>query len=666
MELSVDIGGTFTDFVYSDESGKISSFKLPSTPGDPSLVIRSGLKQLPGKPGVFIHGTTVATNTVLTRTGSRIAFVTTAGFKDILHIGRQVRPSLYDLTITRKPQLVPASLCFELDERVDSNGNIITPLQMKDLEVLTKKLQRKKVEAVAICFLFSYLNPKHERDAGMYLRSRLGIPVALSSELVPEFREFERASTTVMNAYLLNRVGEYLDNLRKSISRSGLSDYFVMQSSGGVALSRYVRDKPARTLLSGPAAGVSASAKLGELMGEPDLITFDMGGTSADVASIMAGNIIWTSEGEVDSLPLKLPMVEIVTIGAGGGSIASKDPGGALLVGPESAGAEPGPVCYGKGGKKITVTDANLMLGIIDPRFFLGGRFPLHIDQAKKIARSFAGSLDFTIDELAEGVRSVVEANMQRAIAKVTIEKGLDPRRFALVAFGGAGPIHATALAQELKIPRVIVPVSPGTFSAYGLLLSDITLDHSRTYLADIGDTRVKTKIDTILNHQKASARKALWAQKVPEAGADFRASLDLRYKGQSYEVNVPLLDDLERTVRAFHRLHESRFGYQMPDAKVELVNVRSSVTARRKTQLKKRRNTGRVKKSRARPEPLDIKTVMLDGNKYETAVFERTKLKPGLRLKGPVIVSDSGSTSLIPPGMDAEIDEYGNLVITI
>jgi N-methylhydantoinase A len=396
-----------------------------------------------------------------------------------------------------------------------------------------------------------------------------------------------------------------------------------------------------------------------------------MGGTSADVASIIDGKITWTTEGDIDSLPLSLPMIEIVTIGAGGGSIASIDPGGALNVGPASAAAVPGPVCYGRGGKNVTVTDANLLVGIIDPDHFLGGKYSLHLDATNKIARSFSKQLRTNIGEMAEGVRGVVEANMQRAISRVTVEKGLEPREFSLVAFGGAGPIHATALARELKIPRVIVPPSPGTFSAYGLLISDIKLDHSRTYLTDFLDRGAGRKIRAILNEQKELSMRSLKAQRVPENNAIIQTSLDLRYKGQSYEVNVPYLQSMNETLDEFHKLHGIRYGYSVEEADVELVNVRTSISASRGIERRKRkeeigkrivekRTVGRGR-GKKKIESEKTKNVLLDGKTYRTPLLDRSKLGAGWEITGPAIVYDHGSTTLILPGMQSEVDEWRN-----
>jgi N-methylhydantoinase A len=668
MQLSVDIGGTFTDFAYFDEKGKLQGFKLPSVPKDPSGAIKSGLKLLPGSPTTFLHGTTIATNTVLERSGSLTAFVTTKGFKDILHIGRQVRPSLYDFTIIRKPPLVPRRLCFELNERVDANGKILVDLQEDELKVLAEKLKKAGVEAVGVGLLFSYLNPKHEKMVGRFLRKILKIPVTLSSEILPEFREFERCSTTVMNAYLMDRVGSYITNLKRTMARVGLKEFYIMQSSGGVTLSKIIRTMPVRTLLSGPAAGVSATAKIGRDIGEPNLISFDMGGTSADVAAIVENDIVWTPDGEIDSLPLKIPMVEIETIGAGGGSIAWIDDGGALRVGPRSAGADPGPVCYNRGGRDITVTDANLLLGIIHPSFFLGGQFILNENAVQRYAQRFAMKLGFGIREMAQGVCRVVEANMLRAVKRVSVEKGLEPRRFGLVAFGGAGPIHASSIARELKVPRVIVPVSPGTFSAYGLLVSDIKLDYTRTFLSDMVEKTKFKKVDVILNEHKKSAISALKAQGIPLKRAEFYPTLDLRYKGQSYEVNVPLKDTISATIENFHELHENRFGYCMPRSQIELVNVRLAVKAVRPEQGPTQRRAKRSKSgSKLKlPSPIKLQKVFIDGNNYNTPLFDRSYLQSGMELKGPAVIADSGSTALILPGMSGEIDSYGNLIIMI
>jgi N-methylhydantoinase A len=672
--LGVDIGGTFTDFVYQSDNGSPLSFKIPSTPSNPAAAIDNGLKLVPEQPEAFLHGTTVATNTVLQRKGSRTALITTRGFRDLLQIGRQVRAHLYDFKVTRPSPIINRKHCYELTERVDASGKILIPINEDELEAITEKLERARVKAIAVCFLFSYTNPGHERKVGGYLKKKLGLPITLSSEILPEFREFERFSTAAMNAYLLSPVGKYLKELTGTMKKTGLKDYFVMQSSGGVALSSYIRNMPVRTLMSGPAAGVAAAAELGKLTGESNLITFDMGGTSADVAAVIDNNIVWSSEGSIDSLPIKVPMVSIETIGAGGGSIAWQDSGGALQVGPQSAGADPGPVCYDKGGKNITVTDANLLLGIINPEFFLGGKFNLNPSKSIKAADVFAKKLGLTTGKMAEGVQRVVEANMLRAVKKVSVEKGFDPEKFALVAFGGAGPIHAAAIAKELKIPRIIVPYQPGTFSAFGLLVSDIKFDYSQTFLADLSKPGTEVNIKSIIDKHQKTALRTIKAQRLELNRAEFYPSVDLRYKGQSFEVNVPLESTFKGTADKFHSVHEKRFGYSVPDAPVELVNIRLGVTVLNKNQRtenkSKHKNHPAFQKKKKRTKSIGsiqpekkLKTI-IEGTRYNTPLYDRALLVPGLEFSGPAVVSDSGSTTLIRPGMTARIDSYGNLII--
>jgi N-methylhydantoinase A len=423
---------------------------------------------------------------------------------------------------------------------------------------------------------------------------------------------------------------------------------------------------PVNTLLSGPAAGVAAASHLGRQLKEPNLITFDMGGTSADVAAISDYDIVWTAHSEIDSLPLKIPMVEIVTIGAGGGSIAWKDEGGALQVGPQSAGADPGPICYGLGGEKITVTDANLLLGIIDPDFFLGGGFSLHEPATRKLARVLAKTLNYSIEELAEGVRRVVEANMLRAVKRVSTEKGLEPKNFGMVAFGGAGPIHAAAIMNDLELSKVIVPPSPGTFSAYGLLVADLKLDFTRTYLCDLKDDGVDRKVKEILASHARAASSALKVHGVPENEAIFTSSADLRYSGQSFEVNVPLSKAISETEVLFHRTHRKLYGYSIDDADVELVNVRLSVLVDRGKNIYGRStNLQKKRKKNKKPEPSKHRSIILDGEKYRIPIYFRHNLGFGSEIPGPAVVLDSGSTTLILPDMVGTIDKLDNLIIT-
>lgn len=672
VHLGVDTGGTFTDFVYFDDSGDLKSFKLLSDPKNPARPLKSGFYLLPGIPDYFLHGTTIATNTIIQHSGSKTAFVTTKGFRDLLQIGRQTRPSLYDFQIIKEPQVVPRRLCLEVEERVSASGKIIIPLIESELQCLSEKIRKLKVEAVAVGLLFSYLNPSHEHLIERYLKKHLKIPVTLSSKLLPEFREYERCSTTVINAYLLRPFGDYLNKIRRLTGKMGMTDYFVMQSNGGVAGSRHVQETPVRTLLSGPAAGVSAAAGLGRLLQEPNLITLDMGGTSADVAAVQGNKISWTPEGMVGSHPVKVPMVDIVTIGAGGGSIASIDSGGLLQVGPRSAGADPGPVCYDKGGSELTVTDANLILNIIDPEHFLGGSFRLNKNAALKAAEKFGKTLKMTVFELAEGTRRIVESNMIRAVKKITTEKGIEPGEFSMVAFGGAGPIHASALAEELRIPKVILPPSPGTFSAYGLLVSDIRLDYSKTFLAQFNEAIFKNKVKKILSSHRQAAGAALKYQNIKKDSANFTGSLDLRYKGQSYEVNVPIGINFEDTVKEFHKVHRSTYGYAMENESIELVNVRLDAVARRDGGREERKKstfgskrTGRRKKAE---KPKTAKTVRLyfGGNSYKSPLYHRSSLGPKTHIEGPALIADSGSTAFIPPGNKAEVDKFGNIIIFI
>lgn len=666
MQLGVDVGGTFTDFVYLTDEGEIVDFKVPSVPVEPAEAIEHGLAELRLSFTGFLHGTTVATNTILQRTGSKTAFITTAGFGSMLHIGRQTRPSLYDFKIVKKEPLVPLSLCFELEERISSDGKVITPLKAEHIKTLASRLKRSGVESAAVCLLHSYQNPVHEQMVGRYLRKQLKIPVSLSSEILPEFREYERASTTVINAYLLSPVGNYIKKLNRIIRKHGLSEYFVMQSSGGIAESKLIRSIPARTLLSGPAAGVAASAHLGEELGERNLITFDMGGTSADVAAIVDSKIVWTPHGEIDSLPLKTPMVEIVTIGAGGGSIAWNDEGGALRVGPRSAGADPGPVCYGKGGRNITVTDADLLMGIIDPLFFLGGRFPLDVALTRRAAEKFAGKLNYSVEEMAEGVVRVVEANMLRAVKRVSTEKGLTPNKFGLIAFGGAGPIHAPGIARELGISKIVVPKSPGTFSAFGLLVSDLKFDYTRTHLCSLRDKTAQKRIESILLKHKTAAKQILKSQDIPVAKAIFDPTLDLRYKGQSHEVNVPLKNSIDSTEREFHTSHNNMYGYFMAGAAVELVNVRLTVRVPRTNDIyssakkNKKGKRGRINK----PKAGKILSIVSNGTRLKTPFYNRFNLKPGMEMAGPAVIADTGSTVLVPEDMLVEVDFMENLIM--
>lgn len=656
MHVSTDVGGTFTDFVVFDEKG-FRAFKMPSTPKIPEQAITQGLEQLGIPPSTLSHGTTVGTNAVLERKGAKTAFITTRGFRDILTLGRQTRPKLYDLAVELPEPLVPREHCYEVSERINSVGEVLRPLDRGDLKQLMNKLKKDHIESVAVSCLFSFLNPDHERAIGKSINESCDCYVSLSSEVLPEFREYERGSTTALDAYIRPIIHAYISRLEKSL---GSKDFYIMKSSGGVVKSDAIKSRPVNILLSGPAGGVAASKFLGNLLGIENMITFDMGGTSTDVSTIVDGNITWTSDGAIGSLPLKIPIVDIVTVGAGGGSVAWMDEGRALRVGPRSAGADPGPICYGRGGKEPTVTDADLLSGFLDREYFLGGKLPLDIDLAEEGVKAFTRVSGLDKIELLSGISRLVNSNMMNAIRFVLLKRGLDPRDFTLMAFGGAGPVHACALARELKIPRVIVPPFPGMFSAYGIMISDIKLHYTLSRIIRIEDS--EPIIDEILEGFTIQGRKDLKAQDLNEEDAISSASLDLRYEGQSYEVNVPYLGSAKDASGRFHDLHSQRFGYSMEGEPVELVNIRMELTVQRR----------KIKPPKARAEKevkvWKRKEVLFEGQSelIKTPMFKRDELPGDFKSTGPAIIVENGSTTFVSPKSRFFIDTNGSIIIEV
>jgi N-methylhydantoinase A len=647
MRIGIDTGGTFTDFVVVRD-GRIEVFKKFSTPREPDAAILEGLKGL--QPSEVIHGSTVATNALLERKGARVALLTTEGFEDVLAIGRQTRRELYNIFVRRPDPLVPAELRFGVKERTLYDGSIDRSLDMEHLQTLVAALKRGGVEAAAVCLLFSFANSKHEEAVAEAL-APLGIPVSLSSRVLAEYREYERTSTTVINAYLAPLMGKYLNRLSGHLGKTRLR---VMQSNGGAVRARTAADLPVHTIVSGPAGGVVGAFHAASACGYSEIITFDMGGTSTDVA-LCEGGIRVTHEAEIDGLPVGIPIIDIHTVGAGGGSIAELDAGGALKVGPSSAGADPGPMCYGKGGERFTVTDANVVLGRLPARFFLGGTVPLAVDRiAPAVSRMPWTRQWHSLYTIAQGVIDVVNSNMEQAIRLISIERGYDPRDFALVSFGGAGGLHAADLARALSIPRVVVPRYPGALSALGLLLSDVRKDYSRSMLisADGAESRIRHELESL--HQ--AGRADLKDEGFEGKSVRVVDSIDLRYRGQSYELTVPFTRGF---VASFHKLHERRYGHSDPARAVEIVNVRSTFFGRApKIRFPK------MPKTRRKPQPLEVISVWFNGKAQRTSVYDRSGLQHGQMVKGPAIVGEYSSTTLVPPDFVCEVDAFGNLVM--
>jgi len=655
MRVATDIGGTFTDVVTLDRND-IHGWKVLSTPASPDRAVTETIQALPGISS-FSHGTTVATNALLERKGARVAFVTTRGFRDLLYIARQQRPRLYDFDCARSRPVVSRELCFEVAERLAPDGTVISPLLQTDAATVADHILEAGAEAVAICLLYAYKHPAHEILLEKEFKKR-GIPSSRSSQIIPEFREFERASTTSINAFIQPIVHAYVKKIRQAIQAvGGPPDYYIMKSAGGVAASREVY--PVEMLLSGPAGGVSGGLLLGKRMRRKDLITFDMGGTSADFSAIVDHAPLRTEEGEIDGLPIRLPILDITTIGAGGGSIAWMDKGGALHVGPQSAGSEPGPACYDQGGKLPTVTDANLLCGILDPMSLLGTNITLNPDKAKQAVQSLARSADLSQEETILGVRSVVNANMLRGIRRTSVEKGIDARDCTLLAFGGAGPIHAAELARELGIREVLVPPMAGMFSALGILLSDVRLDFGETFISS-WSTKTQQKVNTILTRFKEKALRSLARQGLDHKGTDFRAALDMRYDGQSFHLPVAYSAEVD-IAETFHQAFRKRYGYDLKQGpQVEVVTVRlSAVTPRDEIPLPE-------VKSSATDQPNRKRKILLSSG-WETApIYYRGDLWSSFHDHGPLVIEDVGCTVFVPPGCEISMEENSCLKIEV
>jgi len=670
VRVGVDTGGTFTDFVY-EHNGKLEVFKLASTPSDPALAIQKGLERIRHATASIdmdvVHGTTVGTNALLQRKGARTALVTTAGFEDVLVIGRQARPELYNLNVIKPPPLVIDELRFGVAERVVASGEVIQGLDDEEVEGLLESLKSASVDSIAICLLFSFLHPEHEQRLAEKL-AELGVPISLSSRILPEYREYERTSTVAINAYLQPLMGRYLTKLTGGSDghdrTAALPGLRVMQSSGGSISAEVAAQEPVRTILSGPAGGIIGSLRVARSSGVRDLITFDMGGTSTDVALCVAGGIRTTNEAEVAGLPVAVPVLDIHTVGAGGGSIARVDEGGSLRVGPESAGADPGPACYGK-SELATVTDAHVVLGHFAGCGLLGGEFPL--DERRSLAALKRLAADMTrasgkrtnAISAAQGVLAVANANMERALRHISVERGHDPRQFALLPFGGAGGLHAVDLARSLGIPNVIAPASPGALSAVGVLVADIIKDQSRTVMLKY-DSKALDKLSDVFAGMERQASSSLREEGFPSSVQKHQRSFGLRYLGQSFELEIDrTTGDVAAT---FHRAHRQRYGYAQEGNEIEIVSarVRSFGLVEKLPEKKLATGPGTVAK------PPQFTDAYFDGEKARAAVYQRAELPSLARLRTPAIVVEYSATTLIPRGSETQVDRYGNLIIRV
>lgn len=730
MRIAIDTGGSFTDCVYLKD-GAAAVLKIPSTPDDPARSVLEAIRQIAAEGDAEIrHGTTIGTNALLERKGARVAFVTTAGFEDTIAIGRQARQHLYDWMATPAPCIVPKELRFGIKERVSAEGEILLSSSQQDLTELRETIQTSGAESIAISLLFSFANPENEKRVADRLRD-LGLPVSISHEILPEFREYERAATVVVNAYLAPKAGEYVRRLESAI-RSGFGDsheppsperprpgetnenvrrsVYVMQSSGGIISAKVASEEPVRTVLSGPAGGIIGAHRVAQLAGFEKIISFDMGGTSTDVSLIDARGPQITNESRISEIPISVPMLDIHTVGAGGGSLAWFDRGGILHVGPASAGAEPGPICYGR-GEQPTVTDANLVLNRLDPELALAGTVRLDEARTRRLMETKRGPIS-SVEQFAAGIVQLAEAEMEKAIRLISVERGHDPREFTLVAFGGAGPLHACSLARALGIPRVLVPAMPGALSALGILEADVVRDYSRTVMISVGQNSVAGEqsgsaeslsansaptprsqrlkaldrreredfpegAEKIQQHTLRSAAEVDFLSVLEPHFGDLEAngsaefgsegmigistrSADLRYAGQGYEINVPAGPEM---LAHFHDAHRKRYGHADEDRRVEVVNVRVRMIAASEQIKVPPMQPGKPGSEQA---VLKKKNVMFADEWIDTAVLDRNLLRPGNVFRGPAIVHEYSATTVVPPGCRAQVDSYSNLIIEV
>jgi N-methylhydantoinase A len=678
--MAIDIGGTFTDATLIDEeSGSVAIAKVLTTPSDPSEGFMQAVERAlsAGNVGAaqvsfVVHATTVATNSIIEGKIARSGFVTTDGFRDLLEIARQVRPTLYDTQFEKARPLVPRDRAVVVRERLGPAGEVLLALEDESVRDAAAILRREEVESVAVCLLHAYVNPEHEQRVGAILAEELpGVPISLSAEVAPEFREYLRASTTVINAVIRPVVERYLERIETRLADAGVrAKLLVMQSSGGVFSAEAARSRPVFMVESGPAAGVIASAHLGETLGLEDILSFDMGGTTAKVGLIRGGRPSVTKDYNVgghagagiggmslSGYPVRTPVVDLVEIGAGGGSIAWVDSGGLLRVGPQSAGADPGPVCYRRGGVEPTVTDANLVLGRLNPEYFLGGEIGLDVDgAAHAIEERCAAPLGLTLVQAANGIVEIANAAMVNALHLISVQRGYDPRDFVLVAFGGAGPVHANALARDAEMPTLMIPPSPGIFSATGLLTTDLTRDAARTMMRRL-DALDADEVETTFAELEQTGREELEREGLSGDAIGFERQIDLRYVGQSYELSVPAGDGL---LERFHAEHDRAYGFSAPAEPVEAVSLRlTSVGTIAKPPLR-RLDTG------GQPEPKERRPVYFaEATGYvDCPIYDRYALRAGATFAGPAVVEEFDSTTVIHAGFAVHVDDVGNLVI--
>ena len=664
--VSADIGGTFTDLVITDTVElRTFSGKVSTTPENAADGVIAGIGRFvpdPAEMGFFVHGTTVGLNAFLERKGTRVLLVFTAGVRDSFSIARHDRKELYALRYRKPERLVPRRDVHEVVERLRWDGSVETPLDEASLEPAIEKIRREDIRAVAVCLLHAYVNPAHElRVREVLAEACPGLSITLSHEVAREWREYERASSAVLNAYVAPRVERYLSRLGDALQELSVpATLHVMQSNGGITTASRAREQPIQTLLSGPVGGTIGGAALARATGRSNLLCVDMGGTSFDVSLVVDGRPSVSTETELEGLPILMPLVDIYTIGAGGGSLAWLEAGG-LRVGPQSAGADPGPACYGRGGTAPTVTDANLFLGRLNPGYFLGGAMTLDVGESERALATVAGELGLDVRALAEGVLAIVNAAMADAMRTITVKQGIDPRGYSLVAFGGAGPMHAAWLAEELGIGEVIIPWSPGTFSAWGMLQTDVRQDLAKTYYEPIEGVDVET-LTALYRELEREGAAALGEQGIAQGDLYFARFADMRYVGQEYSVTVRLAArvDLDEIAASFHDTHRVRYGHSTPSAPIEFVNLRLAAMGR----IAGEPVPVGVPSSRSDADA-GTRAIVFAGEAHETPVVLRAGLLPGDERSGPAVIEEDSSTTVVPPGWRVRVDDGGNLLIS-
>lgn len=666
--LGVDVGGTFTDLVFLDrETGHLRVLKTPSTPNDQSEGILVGVGRLALEPeGLerIVHGTTVGTNTALEGDGARLAVLATEGHRDVLVVGRGNRMAIYNIKAPPNRPLVARSRCYEVRERLRMDGTVAIPLDEEGVAAIGRRLAADRIEAVAVCFLHSYANPAHERRAAEILSGFLpDAVITTSAEVLPEYREYERFSTTALNAYVAPRMRRYLSELRNRLASAGISaPLSIMTSNGGTLPAGRVESMPVLSMLSGPAAGVIAASYIGQAANFPDVITCDMGGTSTDVCLVRGGEFSMTTEGRVGAFPVKIRQIDINTVGAGGGSIAAVASGGFLTVGPRSAKAFPGPACFGRGGLEPTVTDANVALGRLGTEQLLGGEIRLDRTAAIEAVAVLGNKIGLSAEQMAEGILRIAVVSMAAAIKEVSVLRGIDPRDFALLSYGGAGPLQAAAIADELGMRTVVVPPMPGNFSAFGLLVADVRRDFVRTKVATV-DLLSPAGVRALLSGLLEDGERELEAAGFPPNRRRFAATLDMRYSGQSFELSVPVdteLDDLAIVVKAFEAVYERRYG-GTTTAPVEIVSYRIAAWGLcDKPALPPVDPTVRAMAAAI----LGKRPIVFDGTTHSAPIIDRERMPPGESVAGPAIIEETGSSTVVPPGWSIELDWIGCLVL--